>query len=302
MSPGAGRTAVALTLVALGCGEAAAGSSGGGAAGRSGGLERDSGADTAGGPGGAGDTGEGDGGPEVGGGQDPGSMGSGGPPGFQPDLLLDVGGTPRHYGLHVPSSYDASRPIPLVFHLHGSGLTTKDAPYILTDFTKLGASADKNTFIAVAPWGCEYASMEHAWCESGKDDDVKFLDALIAELLGRYNVDTQRIYVGGFSAGGFFAGVYGFLRSDRVTAISIFAAGLHSAQKPTLAVRKIPVFIRVLSGDSTTAATALVAKLKSLGWPEADIDAEIGKTPGGHRYLVAYNQPQWDFFTRYALP
>lgn len=116
-------------------------------------------------------------------------------------------GIERTYILHVPSSYDASKPIPLVLSFHGGGGNAENQRRV-SGFNEL---ADKNGFIVVYPNGtgrldsnvltwnggacCGYAAQNQI-------DDVGFVRALIAELQSQYNIDPKRIYAAGFSNGG----------------------------------------------------------------------------------------------------
>src|SRR4051812_23112435 len=62
---------------------------------------------------------------------------------------LTVGGLERTYLVHVPKSYDGSRPFPVVLVFHGGGSNAKQ----WVPFCGLNDTADKNGFIAVYPNG-----------------------------------------------------------------------------------------------------------------------------------------------------
>jgi polyhydroxybutyrate depolymerase len=108
----------------------------------------------------------------------------------------------RTYLIHVPPSYDAGTPAPLLLMLHGRGGSGEDIAE-LTNFSDL---ADENNFIVLYPDGLDnqwnyvkdvpgYSSMTH--------DDTSFLLALLDEVSSQYSIDEKRVYVAGFSNGGF---------------------------------------------------------------------------------------------------
>ena len=111
--------------------------------------------------------------------------------------------------VHVPESYNSNIPTPVVFMLHGSGAGADDAERVF-GFNVL---SDREGFIAVYPQGagnskdgydwnggdcCGKASKEHV-------DDIAFLKQTYLNLTKDYNVDTSRVYIAGFSAGGIMA-------------------------------------------------------------------------------------------------
>lgn len=303
---------LALIIAVAGCGNATV--TGGphtdgsaadrGSGGQGGGAGDAAGKGGMGGTGGGSDAGAGEGGGSGSG--DAGSGGMGGPKGTFSDLTLMAGGFERHYSLHVPASYDPKKPIPVVIFLHGHGFLSVGS--ILSMFGAIPA-ADKNGFIAVGPLGCDVDGSSFAWCAGPagvkKMDDDEFLDALPPHVGKQYNIDTKKIYLLGFSAGGFYSASYGFYRSTRITVAGVAGAGDSGAKsfEPEMAERKIPIFLRANSGDmNVSAAKALVDRLKGIGWPDADIDAKIGETSGGHAFRPEWTQEMWEWASRYALP
>ncbi len=139
---------------------------------------------------------------------------------------LLVGGVQRHFLLLVPSIYDGSTAVPVVFVFHGKGndgaLEERN-----TGFTEL---AEKRDFIAVYPDG-----LEHEWNggrksaisrESSKSDDVAFVSAMIDELALHYRVDPKRIYATGSSNGAIFCHTLAARLSERIAAIGPVAGSL----------------------------------------------------------------------------
>lgn len=124
-----------------------------------------------------------------------------------PMQTLTAGGLERTHLLHVPASYDESRPAALVLNFHGGGGDAVNQRRV----SGFNALADEAGFIVVYPNGtgrlgdkaltwnggtcCGYAMTNHI-------DDVAFVRALVADLRTKYNIDPKRIYATGLSNGG----------------------------------------------------------------------------------------------------
>jgi polyhydroxybutyrate depolymerase len=160
---------------------------------------------------------------------------------------LEVDGRTRTYKLHVPASYTASEPMPLVLVLHGR-LGTGRSTIELTHFDK---TSDAHGFMAVFPDG-----LHRSWADgrgatdSDKDgvNDVHFLSELIHKLLSDYRIDPSRVYVTGISNGGFMSQRVACELADQVAAVGIVAAtmGEHTADacRPTK-----PISVMLLQGS-----------------------------------------------------
>ena len=123
---------------------------------------------------------------------------------------LTFDGRQRTYILHLPASFDAGQPLPLVFDFHGGGGNSQ------TQLRTSGfnALADEKTFIVVYPDGsgllgdklltwnggtcCGYAVKQSI-------DDVGFVRAVLADVASTYKVDLKRVYATGLSNGGIFS-------------------------------------------------------------------------------------------------
>jgi polyhydroxybutyrate depolymerase len=159
---------------------------------------------------------------------------------------LSVDGAERNYLLHVPPSYDSQTPVPLLLVLHGRG---GDGERIsaLTGFSEL---ADEKNFIAVYPDG-----LENQWnyvkdvpgYSSMTQDDTAFLLALLDEVSSRYEIDDKRIYVAGFSNGGFMTQRLACDAPERFAAFaSVSAAGFGGM--PELCKTPAPLSILLMHG------------------------------------------------------
>jgi polyhydroxybutyrate depolymerase len=135
----------------------------------------------------------------------------------------------RSYRIHIPSSYDGSKPVPLVLVLHGFPDNAHDIQSI-----GMNAEADKGGFIAVYPNGYTYSLQMALWnlihfgtwgffynCWNFSNvDDVGFIRTLIEKLQTTLDINSSRIYITGLSGGAFMTYRLGAELSDTVAAIA----------------------------------------------------------------------------------
>jgi len=107
---------------------------------------------------------------------------------------IKVDGDTRYYRLHVPSGLGDRSSVPLLLALHQFSDTARGMEK-LTQFNKL---ADKEKFIVAYPQG-----KWRIWkTDPLPNEDTKFLETLIDELLSKYPINPHKIFATGASAGG----------------------------------------------------------------------------------------------------
>jgi polyhydroxybutyrate depolymerase len=177
-------------------------------------------------------------------------------------LTTIVDGVEREYFIHVPASYDGSTTVPLVFMLHG---TSGDGEtfYNAHGWKEL---AEKENFIAVFPSSMKYKIIDEGenktitkwnhtpdanWTfqpgEKGQDD-IKFLRKVIDEMKVAYNINSNRIYLNGFSNGGSMAAKCAVEMSDVLAAVAGNAASFF-IDTTYIPKRKLPVLFQVGNED-----------------------------------------------------
>ena len=113
------------------------------------------------------------------------------------------GGKPRSYVVYAPRRYAPAAPLPVIVALHGRGGTGSGMAY-LSRFNEL---AEREGIILVYPDG-----LNHEWNYLGGTpgysaqtgaDDAGFLTRLVDDLARDFAIDRQRVYLTGFSNGGF---------------------------------------------------------------------------------------------------
>ena len=118
-------------------------------------------------------------------------------------------GFPRQYSLYVPPTADPAEPLPLVIALHGRPGTGAGLAYLL-DMNRVAAAEGfavvypdgKPVGAAVSGNEWNYARGFAGFVDNGQDD-VALLRTLAEDLSRDLNIDPRRVYVTGFSNGGF---------------------------------------------------------------------------------------------------
>ncbi|KOU16726.1 hypothetical protein ADK52_33380 [Streptomyces sp. WM6372] len=126
-----------------------------------------------------------------------------GVPGVDSRERLTVDGGTREYLMHRPAAADGG-PRPLVIAFHGRGADAEN----LRKQSGLDRAADARGMLLVYPealgkaWGAGTAPTDR---RPDPDADVRFTEALVAELVRTGRADPHRVYVAGFSNGGSMA-------------------------------------------------------------------------------------------------
>ncbi len=155
----------------------------------------------------------------------------------------------RTYTLYIPSSYDSSTPMPMVVLLHGR-FGTGAGTASLTDMNQL---AEKYGFIALYPDGIDQQwnyTRDVPGYSPGLDDAV-FLTDLIADISQDVVVDQSRLYVAGFSNGGFMAERLACDAPDQFAAFATVAAAGFGGMLEVCA-QPNPVAILMIHGTDDT--------------------------------------------------
>lgn len=213
------------------------GGSGGSADAMGGSTEGGSGDGTGGAAGGTNSSSGGAGGNSGGGGGDTGGSASTSSPGCGTPIsrpapnvqqTMDVDGATRYYLLHVPPEADNQTPLMLIFGLHGYDMNNV-AVAGLYDFTQ----RSNGQAITVLPygegpppgdvshWGDHV--LESTW--QANPANYNFIERLISDLQSRFCIDTRRVFIAGFSMGGFFTNTLACDHSDWFRGFAPIAGG-----------------------------------------------------------------------------
>jgi polyhydroxybutyrate depolymerase len=138
---------------------------------------------------------------------------------------ITVDGFKREYIVHLPKGYESLDNIPLLIALHGRFGTGKQ----LMETSSFNKIADREGFIVVYPDG-----YRRSWADGrGRNpaekkgvDDVKFIKVLIDEIITKYLIDKNKIFVTGHSNGGFMTQRLAVELTDKIAGVASVAASL----------------------------------------------------------------------------
>ena len=132
---------------------------------------------------------------------------------------FEFDGQSRSYQLYVPAAYDGTRAVPVVFNFHGFGSNAVEQ-MVYGNFKPL---ADRDDFLIVAPDGQGAARHFNLTGESGLQDDVAMVGALLDHIEATFCVDAKRVFSTGMSDGGGMTSVLACRDFDRFAAFGAVA-------------------------------------------------------------------------------
>jgi polyhydroxybutyrate depolymerase len=169
---------------------------------------------------------------------------------------LSAAGLSRSFIYYAPSRLDPNSPAAVVIVPHGFTMNADQ----MFDITRYAEIADREGFVLLFPNGQPGGLLEGPWnvgapdCASSlggllplaQGDDQTFLNAMLRFAETDQCLDTQRVYVAGFSMGGYFANETGCLRPE-VRAIAPHSGGSHDLS--ACASPRKPVLLMHFQGD-----------------------------------------------------
>lgn len=177
---------------------------------------------------------------------------------------ISVSGSARTYQIYVPTGYSSETALPLIFALHGGGGNAAGAR---NDY-KLEAVVGSDAIIVYPNNMTNYAS----------GGDMDFFDAVLDDTLGKYCIDSHRVFATGFSMGGIFVNGVGCLRGGSTVRGIIPVAG--SGPNPNL-------------GPASEADIACPS-----GTPKGDVAVMIIHGTADGNALFKYAQWEANYWTR----
>lgn len=144
-------------------------------------------------------------------------------------------GVYRTFRVYVPTSYNASSPVPLVLNLHGYTSNAVQQEF----YGNFIGIADTANFILVHPQGLTVSGLDttgFGWTSfkpmSTPNTDLQFLEELMDHIIAQYNINTNRVYCAGMSNGGFMSYDLACFLSDRIAAIASVAGSMNFQHFP----------------------------------------------------------------------
>jgi len=193
------------------------------------------------------------------------SIPSDGSGGSYPGLITRTIDSDNTYYIYIPSDYQPSEAMPLMAVWHGAAGAGNASAAALDMRDYWQSEAESFGFILVAQVA---TGATGGWIPS---TDSARLANIFDDMEGRYNIETTRRYVWGFSAGGFVMHAIGLNAADYFAAYAISGAHLGYANSagytPAGAVRSLPVYISVgTTDDHYNAASADLLSFTNAGW------------------------------------
>ena len=137
-------------------------------------------------------------------------------------------GITREYILYIPSSYNGTSEVPLLFNFHGFGGEASD----YMNYVDMRSLAEAENFILVYPQGTLLQGSTH-WNPSlphpnnkSSADDLGFIETLINQLSSDYMIDSERIYACGYSNGAMMSYGLAFHKSDLMAAVGSISGAM----------------------------------------------------------------------------
>ena len=158
---------------------------------------------------------------------------------------ITVGGRERYYQLHVPASYNKSKPLPLVMNFHGGA----GNPMQQRRDTDMDKVADQHGFIVAYGAGTSAFGKFLTWNIYLSDtyatkknvDDIGYVKAMLDDLGHIFKIDEKRVYATGYSMGGILCYRLACELSDRVAAIAPVAATMQNPMETRNPKRPVPI-------------------------------------------------------------
>jgi poly(3-hydroxybutyrate) depolymerase len=226
--------------------------------------------------------------------------------GFERHYLFEAAGEIMPYRVYVPTTYNASKPYPLIVALHGLG-ANEDS--LMDGYNRnLPTLAEERGYIVVAPLGYRvdgfYGFSLPTDATPGDRRRVELSEQDVLEVLKRaradYRIDDSRIYLMGHSMGAIGTWAIGGKHAHIWAALAPFS-GLGNPATIE-AMRQVPQI--VVHGDADATVNVSGSRNMVAAMQKHGVDHVYIEVPGGnHIDVVAPNiKAMFDFFDKKRKP
>ncbi|MEQ3553426.1 PHB depolymerase family esterase [Pseudonocardia nematodicida] len=223
------------------------------------------------------------------------------------------------YQVHLPPSWRADRPMPVVVAVHGCGMTGSGLNS-MRSMTRFDDLADREGFIVLYPSQSLLRNVQLCWNSLSPEHqerdrgEPELLAGAIRQVVDTYGADPDRVHVAGASSGAGTAVIMGVTYPDLIATVTSVAGGeyrFHAAEdrldtvtpvdtarlaRAEMGPRARQVPLLVVQGEQDDVVRPFMAErlvqqwlalgaLVASGRPEVDTvptDVERVEPPGGH--------------------
>jgi predicted esterase len=207
-----------------------------------------------------------------------------------PRQAVRCDGRDMEYVVYIPAN--ANGPLPVLMLLHGAG---DEAEHFIQAWKSF---AQKKQIVLIAPQLPRDRTLEY--------HIPKILPCLVEDVRKQANLDSHRIYLFGYSMGGYLAYDGALLDSNYFAAAAVHAMGIDDdyASIVQRATRKIPISISIGDRDQMV-SLAQVRKtrdlLKKSGFP-VEYKEIFDHNHNYYEISATINDDVWHFLEKYRLP
>ncbi|WP_299662768.1 polyhydroxybutyrate depolymerase [uncultured Ruegeria sp.] len=145
------------------------------------------------------------------------------------DTACEIGD--RSYHVLEPEGWDGETPLPVLLHFHGWARQGD----VVVNHERIAGATKLRDVLLVAPNG-----LSKSWNFWTADtQDVPFADRVLEDVASRYPIDSERIYVSGYSYGGAMAWRYVCQSGDGVAALLAVAGSIRQTEDCPEAPREV---------------------------------------------------------------
>ena len=187
------------------------------------------------------------------------------------------------YLLYLPKDYgkDTAKKWPLILFLHGSGESGSDVEKVKVHGPpKLVAAGKEMPFIVVSP---QAPTPRVGW-------QVETLNTLLDDVIQKYSVDEDRVYLTGLSMGGFGTWALAGANPERFAAIAPICGG----GQPFMArrMRNLPVWVFHGAKDPTVPVKLSEDMVEALKGAGAEVKFTVYPDAGHDSWTATYDNPE----------
>jgi predicted peptidase len=190
----------------------------------------------------------------------------------------------EQYLVFLPDDYFNKARWPVILFLHGQNESGRDLNKVRSHGLPKFVETRKNfPFIVVSPQCLEGAF----WSD---DEEIQFLDALLAEVLAHYRADPERVYVTGLSMGGYGTWRLAMEYPSRFAAIAPICGG--GLQRKAGKIKDLPVWVFHREQDQNVPLDASARMVRALRRHGSDVRFTIYPGQGHDAWTRTYRNPR----------